>query len=280
MATENRSINISYKADLKDLIAKLKQMPNVTEAEAKKAAKKSAEASKKAAKEAASTAARGAYQFDNLAASARAAEERMEEAADQAGDVDRGFSMIGIALRDVNPQLAEAADGLADTFAIAEGLGKSFLALNPLLIAGAVALGALTLGFVSHQQALEEARQLTLELRDAQKLLNETLEEQQLNLEDAGSKLRQQRLEYKLLTGQITQYQFALGKAGETASESFRTNIESVQENIKDSNLLLKTIRSLKDAYFEAGSSNVTLAESEAPSLVRSILFFTVSVCN
>ena len=281
MATENRSINISYKADLKDLIAKLKQMPNVTEAEAKKmvgaldrqlkqaekAAKKSAEASKKAAKEAASTAARGAHQFDNLAASARAAEERMEEAADQAGDVDRGFSMIGIALRDVNPQLAEAADGLADTFAVAEGLGKSFLALNPLLIAGAVALGALTLGFVSHQQALEEARQLTLELKDAQKLLNASLEEQQLNLEDAGSKLRQQRLEYKLLTGQITQYEFELSKAGETASESFRTNLESVQENIDDSNLLLKTIRSLTDAYFEAGSSSVVLSESEIERL-------------
>ena len=36
MAEEKRSINIAYKADLKDLINKLKQMPNVTEAEAKK----------------------------------------------------------------------------------------------------------------------------------------------------------------------------------------------------------------------------------------------------
>ena len=36
MAEEKRSISISYKADLKDLISKLKQMPNVTEAEAKK----------------------------------------------------------------------------------------------------------------------------------------------------------------------------------------------------------------------------------------------------
>jgi recombinational DNA repair protein RecR len=62
MAEEKRSINIAYKADLKDLINKLKQMPNVTEQEAKKmvsaldrqlkqaekAAKKSADASAKA----------------------------------------------------------------------------------------------------------------------------------------------------------------------------------------------------------------------------------------
>ena len=36
MAEEKRSINIAYKADLKDLINKLKQMPNVTEQEARK----------------------------------------------------------------------------------------------------------------------------------------------------------------------------------------------------------------------------------------------------
>ena len=58
MAEEKRSINISYKADLKDLIAKLKQMPNVTEAEAKKkeaVEKAKAEAEAKAAEEAAAT---------------------------------------------------------------------------------------------------------------------------------------------------------------------------------------------------------------------------------
>jgi hypothetical protein len=36
MAEVEKSISISYKADLKDLVAKLKQMPNVTDQEAKK----------------------------------------------------------------------------------------------------------------------------------------------------------------------------------------------------------------------------------------------------
>ena len=85
MAQENRTINIAYKADLKDLINKLKQMPNVTEAEAKKmvaaldrqlkqaekAAKKSSEASAKAARAAAEAARRGAKEFEDMADGAR-----------------------------------------------------------------------------------------------------------------------------------------------------------------------------------------------------------------
>jgi methyl-accepting chemotaxis protein len=102
MAEEKRSINIAYKADLKDLINKLKQMPNVTEAEAKKmvaaldrqlkqaekAAQKSADASAKAAKNAAAAARRGSKEFDDMADAARRAEERLERVGEASGDID------------------------------------------------------------------------------------------------------------------------------------------------------------------------------------------------
>jgi len=281
MAEEKRSINIAYKADLKDLINKLKQMPNVTEAEAKKmvaaldrqlkqaekAAQKSADASAKAAKNAAAAARRGSKEFDDMADAARRAEERLERVGEASGDIDRGFSSIGLALRGVNPQLAEAADGLADTFAVAEGLTMTFAALNPLVIAAGVAIGALTLGYVAHQAELEKARQLTLDLRDAQKSLIESQEQQQKNLIDAASKLREQRLEYQLLTGQISQYEFDLIKAGEAANETFRGNLEAVDSNIAETEMLLATVQSLKDAYLSAGNSTVVLSEGEKERL-------------
>ena len=200
MAQENRTINIAYKADLKDLINKLKQMPNVTEAEAKKmvsaldrqlkqaekAAKKSADASAKAARASAAAAARGAREFEEMADAARRAEERLERVGEASGDIDRGFSSIGLALRGVNPQLAEAADGLADAFAVTEGLTMSFAALNPLVVAAGIAIGALTLGYVAHQAELEKVRETTLALRDAQKALIESQNEQENNLIDAA----------------------------------------------------------------------------------------------
>ena len=263
MAEEKKSIEISYKANLKDLLAKLKTIPNVTDQEAKKmvsaldrqlkqaekAAKKSAEASKKAAQQAAKAAQRGSMDFDDLADSARRAEERLERVGDASGDIDRGFSSIGLALRGVNPQLAEAADGLADAFAVTEGLTMSFAALNPLVVAAGVAIGALTLGYVSYQSEIEKARQLTLDLKDAQKALIESQKEQENNLIDAGGKLREMRNEYKLLTGQITEYEFNLEKAGETANESFRGNIEAADATIETTKLQIAAVKSLISAY-------------------------------
>src|SRR6056300_1903999 len=266
MAEEKKSIEISYKANLKDLLAKLKTIPNVTDQEAKKmvsaldrqlkqaekAAKKSAEASKKAAQQAAQAAARGASDFDDLAASAQRAESKLERVGEASGDIDRGFSSVGLALRNVNPQLAEAADGLADAFAVTEGLTMSFAALNPYVIAAGVAIGALTLGYTSYQAEIEKARQLTLELRDAQKALIESQKEQENNLVDAGGKLREIQNEYKLLTGQITEYEFNVEKAGETAHESFRWNIEAAEETIKTTELQIAAVESLNNAFLKS----------------------------
>lgn len=294
MATEEkRAISISYKADLKDLIAKLKQMPNVTEAEAKKmvaaldrqlkqaenASKKAAEASKKAAQQASAAARMGAKEFDDLADAAARAEGRMERVGEASGDIDRGFSSIGLALRGTNPQLAEAADGLADTFAVVEGLTMSFAALNPLVIAGGVAIGALTLGYVSHLAELERVREETLALKDAQRALIDSQNEQQNNLEDAAAKLRDQRLEYKLLTGQISEYDYNIQKAGESANEAFRGNIEAAQRQIDDTEDLLKTVRSLISANKEAGDQNVALSDAEKERL-RTLQLQTSSVSN
>jgi len=293
MSEEKRSINIAYKADLKDLINKLKQMPNVTEQEARKmvsaldrqlkqaekAAKKSADASAKAAKNAAAAARRGAREFDEMADAARRAEQRLEQVGEASGDIDRGFSSVGLALRGVNPQLAEAADGIADMFAVTEGLTMSFAALNPLVIAGGIAIGALTLGYVAHQAELEKVKEQTLALRDAEKALIDSQNEQENNLIDAASKLREQRLEYQLLTGQISEYEFNLQKAGEAANESFRGNIQAVQSSISESELLLATIQSLKDSYIAAGSSAVVLSEGEQERL-RTLQRQTKSVKN
>jgi len=279
MAEEKRSINIAYKADLKDLIAKLKQMPNVTEAEAKKmvaaldrqlkqaekASKQAADASKKAAREAANAASRGAKDFDDLADSARRAEERLERVAESSGDIDRGFSSVGLALRGVNPQVAEAADGLADMFAVVEGLTMSVTALNPVVVAAGVAIGALTLGYVAHQAELEKARQLTLELKDAQEALATSQLEQEDNLVDAGAKLRDLQRDYKLLTGQITQYEYDLEKAGEAAEVAFLGNIKFAKEAAKEASNNVKMVNALLSNYTKVGK--LALSDSEIERL-------------
>lgn len=262
MANEvQKSIQISYKADLKDLMAKLKQIPNVTDQEAKKmvsaldrqlkqaekAAKKSADASKKAAKEAGMAATRGAKDFDDLADSARQAEERLEHVADASGDIDRGFSSIGLALRGVNPQLAEAADGLADAFAVTEGLTMSFTALNPLVLAGAAVVGGLTLAYAKYQDNIEQARIKTEEIKEEIEKLNTTIQEQtdivnNMDKQFGGltKRVNESSLELALMRGEISELDAATMKASITASEfqkqsetTFTTQKEALDSSIK-----------------------------------------------
>lgn len=273
MATEEKkSIEISYKANIKDLVSKLEQIPNVTKEEAKKmvaaldrqlkqaekAAAKSAAAQKKVAREMAAAAKRGAVEFDTLS-------DRMDHVAEKSGDIDRGFSGVGMALRGVNPQLAEAADGMADAFAVVESLIMGFGALNPIVLAGAAAVGGLALGYMAYIEEAEKARQLVLDLRDAQRQLNDETTEQTNNLVDAGGKLREMRLEYALLTGQITQYEYNLQKAGETANESFVSNIEQAKQTIAQRQLELKTVQALIQA--QKDGSEVVLSDEEKERL-------------
>jgi len=281
MAEEKKSIEISYKANLKDLVAKLKTIPNITDQEAKKmvsaldrqlkqaekAAKKSAEASKKAAKEAANAARRGVSDFDDLADSARRAEQRLENVGEASGDIDRGFSSIGLALRGVNPQLAEAADGLADAFAVTEGLTMSFAALNPVVIAAGAAIGALTLGYVAHQAEIEKTRERTIKLKEAQQALLETQRAQEDNLVDTGSKLRDIQRDYQLLTGQISEYEFNLEKAGEAAEVAFLGNIAFAKDAISETESMSATVKKLIDTFNTPVSR--ALSDSEKERLVQ-----------
>jgi len=285
MATEEKkSIEISYKANIKDLVSKLEQIPNVTKEEAKKmvaaldrqlkqaekAAAKSAAAQKKVAREMAAAAKRGGDEFDNLT-------DRMDHVAEKSGDIDRGFSGVGLALRGVNPQLAEAADSMADAFAVVESLIMGFGALNPLVLAGAAAVGGLALGYMAYNEEAEKARQLILDLRDAQRQLNDETTEQTNNLVDAGGKLREMRNEYKLLTGQISEYEFNLQQAGEAANESFVANIEQAKQSIAARELELKSVQALIQA--QKDGTKVVLSEDEIKRL-RTLQLQTKTVAD
>jgi len=281
MAEVEKSISISYKADLKDLVAKLKQMPNVTDQEAKKmvaaldrqlkqaekAAQKSAEASKKAAKEASKAAARGSKDFLDMADSARKAENRLEKVGEASGDIDRGFSSIGLALRGVNPELADAADGLADAFAVTEGLTMSFTALNPIVLAGAAAVAAVTLGYMSYQEEIEKSKQLTLELRDAQKALNDMYRGQEANFRDSLDKLGEITDEYAVLTGQIDEYELALRNTERSVKATFQGNIDQQADLIAQREKELALVENMRKSNLGSIADAYVLSETEKETL-------------
>lgn len=293
MAEEKKSIEISYKANLADLKAKLKTIPNITEQEAKKmvaaldrqlkqaekAAKKSADSSKKAAQASARAAKRGANDFNLMADSASRAEHKLEGVADASGDIDRGFSSIGLALREVNPQLADAADGLADTFAVAEGLTMSFKNLNPYVVAAAIAIGALTLGYQSHKKELERVKQLTLEYRDAQKSLIDSQKEQENNLLEAAGTYREIQERIQLATGAISEYEFAISQAERAAFEGIEDNIQAQERLIQEKKRELDFVSRLENSARALGKAQIAISD-EQKEQIRTLQLQTKSANN
>lgn len=293
MATEKKSIEISYKANISDLKAKLKSIPNITDQEAKKmvaaldrqlkqaekAAKKSSEQNKKSAQAASRSATRGAKEFDLMAQSAARAEHKMEGVADASGDIDRGFSSVGLALREVNPQLAEAADGLADTFAVAEGLTMSFKNLNPYVVAAAIAIGALTLGYQSHKKELERVKQLTLEYREAQKLLINTQKDQENNLLEAASTYRELEERIDFVTGAIGEYEYAIKQAQRAAFEGIEDNIQAQETLIQEKKRELDLVNRLGNSALKLGSSQMVISDEQKEQL-RTLQLQTSSASN
>ena len=281
MATEERSIEISAKLDVKDLIRNLESIPGITSKEAKKmakafdtqlkqtekAAKKSAEASKKAAKATAAAARRGSKDFDRLAHSAKRADHELDDVADSAGEIDRGFSAVGLALRDVNPKLADAADGLADTFAVAEGLTLSFKSLNPTMLYGAGILGTLVLAYQAYNGHLEKAKEQTLALRDAQKSLSDLQKSYDENLQAAASSVADLREELMIATGAISEYEAKQIRAQRSAKESIQDNIDTQKKFLDDKVKELSLVKELLDAYTDNTKPAVVLSEEQEKQL-------------
>lgn len=284
MATEEKSIEISYKANIQDLKSKLSQIPNITDQEAKKmvaaldrqlkqaesASKKAAEASKKAAQSASRAAMNAQKDFDELAHSAKRAEEKLDLVAEKSGDIDRGFSSVGLALRGVNPQIAEAADGMADMFAVGEGLILTFKSLNPVVLGVTIALGALTLGYTAYKASIEEANKAILDQKEAMKGLQQQYLNQRNNFMGSVDALNDLRDQLSLANGEMSQYEYDRSKAARDTQSQFNGFITAQEEIIQSRKEERTLIQQIK-----AGNINISDNDKER---IRNLQLLTSGV--
>lgn len=274
MAEERRTIAIDYRVDIDEARKRVKQLPKENQKayldvlkNIDRQQKQTQKALEKSAKQSATAAKRIAREFRDAGKSADMAADKLKRVGESSGDIDRGLSGVGLALRGVNPQLAEAADSLADTFAVVESLSVGFGALNPIVLAGAAAIGTLTLGYMSYQAELEKTRDLVLAVRDAQKQLNDESRNQSENIADALNKVEAIQDQYALLTGEITEYEFALRESQRAVGESLQTNIDAQNQIIKQRQKDLELVSKLEKASRTLGVEAVILSDEEKARL-------------
>ena len=272
MATEKRSIEISYKADLKDLLSKLKSLPNVTAKEAKQMvgelnkqlkkaeseAKKTGQAMKKAGKEGSAAFKSAQNSLKDFSSTGEEAEEKLEGLADNTGEADRGFMSMGMALNHVNPALGESIMLASDMAAVSEGLLLTFKNLNPTWLAGGAAVAAITLAYTVYTEAAEKARQKTIAIRLAEKEHSDVLEIAKENLDKALSSFNDINDELLVYQGRLSGSTLELRRLTAATRDQFST---------ADIQARTKALKEDADLIRMAGKDIKLLSESEKERL-------------
>ena len=295
MADVNKSVEITLRANLKQLESSLKDIPNMTKSEARamtralasefnkaqKAAKKAAEESKKAAK-----ATSAAYEqsgkkigasFDKVAQDAKASAHEIklsfEDAATGSNQLAEGAEALGtsmgaadLAVSRLFPNLdsgakkaLEMADGLATAAEQAIKGGPATMALTAATVAGTAAYNLYTR---STQLAAAQQKRLA----EAQKEANEKLNEQFGIVQSITGDFKDANREFQLLTGQITQLEFDLTSARDRSTEKTRQELEVQEKRIKEQERLVTILDKA-----EKGTSRLTAKERELLNTAMSI---------
>ena len=268
MADVNKSVEITLRANLKQLESSLKDIPNMTKKEAKamsralasefnkaqKAAKKASEESKKSAK--ATTRAfedtfyKTKTSFEGIADSAKASAQEVkisfEDAATGSNQLAEGAETVGtsmgaatLAVDKLIPGLdagakkgLEMADGIATAAEQAIKGGPATMALTAAVVAGTAAYHLYT---KSTQLAAAQQKRLAA----AQKEANAKLDEQFNIVQSITGDFKDANREYQLLTGQITQLEFDLSSSRDRSTEKAQQELEIQEKRIKEQERLV-----------------------------------------
>lgn len=287
MADVNKSIEITMRANLKQLEEGLKSIPNMTKKEAQqmtralaaefnkaqKAAKKAAEESKKAAKATAKayeeSSKKTKKSFDDTAKKAKASAHEIkvsfEDAATGSNKLAEGAETLGtsmgaadLAVNRLFPNLdagakkaLEMADGLATAAEQAIKGGPATMALTAATIAGTAAYNLYTR---STQLAAAQQKRLA----EAQKEANAKLNEQFGIVQSITGDFKDANREFQLLTGQITQLEFDLTSARDRSTEKTRQELEVQEKRIKEQERLVTILDKARQ-----GTSRLSAQERE-----------------
>ena len=271
MADVNKSVEITMRANLKQLEEGLKNIPNMTKKEAQamtralasefnkaqKAAAKAAEESKKAAKATAKayeeTSKKTKSSFEGMADKAKESSDEIKNSfKDAAQETDRlaenaevlGTSMgaADLAVSRLIPNLdagaqkaLELADGVATAAEQAIKGGPATMALTAATVAGTAAYNLYT---KSTRQAAAQQKRLVV----AQKAANEKLDEQFNIIKGITADFKSVNREFELLSGKITQLEFDLETARDRSAESMNQELKIQDKRIKEQEKLLKII--------------------------------------
>tara|TARA_Y100000114_G_scaffold29889_1_gene25608 strand:- start:209 stop:2209 length:2001 start_codon:yes stop_codon:yes gene_type:complete len=272
MADVNKSVEISYRADIKQLEKTLRAGGKLSEKQIKEmigGLNKQLRQTEKAAKQTAQATQKSMRTIEH---SAERAEHSLEELHGSAGDVGTVLSGIAGAVGLVNPELEGMAMAAADSVGGLEGLVGVGKFLNPAFAAFAVLAAGAAFAVSEYTAEQEKAAQAAKELAQEQEELNKQLEEyhkvQNDSINSLGeftAELNMAQAEVAMLSGEITKTEFEsmqrdieANKIAERLKKTAQDRVDALrgEQTVKERNLQIAKdeLRSMIDNRTQFGS--------------------------
>lgn len=243
MADVNKTVEVSVRADLKQLLNNLKQIPGMTEAEAKKMVsalnrqlRQTEAASKKAAKASTKATRQMEQGFNRAAKSASNARKQSREIGAALGSLE---DVVG----GINPELAGMAMEIGIAGQAFRSLSRSLATGNPIIIgivaALALAAGAYTI-FTANSR---EAKEIQEGLAKAIEEVKEKLDAQAGIVSSVVGDYNEATRALAVLTGQMSQVDADIAKAKDTIQGKLQSNLEAQDKIIAKENALLALVQ-------------------------------------
>ena len=264
MADYNKTIEISYRADIKQLEKTLRAGGKLSEEEIKKMIGGLDKQLKKTEKAAKKTAQETQKSMATIERSAERAEHSLEELHGSAGDVGTVLSGIAGAVGLVNPELEGMAMAAADSVGGLEGLVGVGKFLNPAFAAFAVLAAGAAYAVSEYTAEQERAAKAAEELAKEQEELNKRLEEYQKIQNDTISSLGEFTAELNMAQAEV------LMLSGEISKADFEGMQRDIEAN-KIAERLKKTAQDRVDALRgeqQVKERNLQIAKDELRSII------------
>ena len=265
MADVNKTIEISMKADIKQMLQQLKKIPGMTKEEAKKMVsgfQKELKQAQSAAKKAAQVNERA---MKKMGRSFDHAKHKARELRKQSREVGGAFGAMEDVVSEVNPELAGMAMTLGTVGSAARTVSRTIATGNPYIIAAVVAITAAIAAYTAFTSSQREAER-------QQKLFNEAMQETDKRFATQAEIIRgitsdynKAKRELMVFQGQMTQVQADLLNAAEANDKSLQADLQRQDEFVIQQKQLLKLAEKAKQ-------NASSLTEEEKKQLEQAML--------
>ena len=260
MADFNNTVSISYRADIKDLLAQLKKMPNISEEEARKMVKGIDRQFKQMEKSYQRAAKNGSASMNTISRSQKGATTTARAFRKEAANLDRLTGELSVGLGLVSPELAGVAQTASAAASGAEGLSRAFLAMNPIGLALIAIMAAVGGAFFLTQQEAQE-------FQEQMKKVNKSLNEAGAEFEKQESILKKSKERFLDIIGTTedlaNELRFLRGEI--TEADLARLGVDD--QVLAKNKILTEERKKQNDALFSQRSALIQIAQAEQKRL-------------